>query len=276
MSRFILSVLLIVLISFSAAAPAGAAVGAKAVYKLGLVLGDSKDKRVDADVLSLATNAFVQSRRFKMVERSQLNAILTEKSLQGFLGKGNKKLSDLLGLDFVGIVGYTIEQEQSGTVSRNVVTLDVRLADVKTGEIVATVTSDRDSLTPPTSIRNASRLLFQSVREAFPPYGYVIKTTGESVVVDLGTTAGLKKNDILEIVREGEEIIHPQTGEVLPAEWIVVGELKVASSSPRLSHCKPRKGEAPLKSIVRLKAKNGKWRGVLGKIRDNAGVIFKR
>lgn len=276
MSRSIFSVLLTVLVSFSIAAPAGADVGAKNIYKLGLVLGDSKDKRVDADVLNLATNVFVETRRFKMVERKQLNAILTEKSLQSFLGKGNKKLSDLLGLDFVGIVGYTVESQRSGTVTRNVVTLDVRMADVKTGEILATITSDRDSLTPPTTIRAASRLLFQSIREAFPPIGYVIKTTKDSVVVDLGTDAGVKKGDILEIVREGEEIIHPRTGEVLPAEWIVIGELKVGATSAQISHCKSRKGEATLNSIVRLKAKNGRLKGIFGKVKDHAGILFRR
>ena len=266
---------LIVLILFSVAAPAAAEVGEKTAYKLGLVMGESKDRSVEVDVLNLTTAAFVQARRFKMVERSQLNAVFTEKDLQGFLGKGNKKLSDVLGLDFLGIVGYTMEDRQSGGVHRRVVTLDVRLADVKTGAIVGVISSERDSFTPPTTVREASHQLFQSIREAFPPFGYVVKSNGEAVVVDLGADAGLKKGDTLEIVREGEQIIHPVTNELLPAELLVVGELKVESASPGLSNCKlkSRKGEAPLGSVVRLKANDSRWKNVLGKTRD---VIFKR
>jgi len=277
MLRFKLSALLILLISLFTVTPAGAAVGEKTTYKVGLVMGASKDKRIEVDVLNLATAAFYQTRRFDIVERDQLNAVFTEKDLQGFLGKGNKKLSDVLGLDLLGILSYTIETRKSGAIARNVVTLDVRLADVKTGAIVGTITSERNSLTPPSTVREASHQLFQSIREAFPPFGYIIKATGNEVVVDLGGEAGLKKGDFLEIVREGEEIIHPKTGEVLPAEMIVVGELKVVSTTPHLSNCKLKsKGEASVGRSVRLKERNEKWKDLVGKVRDNAGILFRR
>lgn len=258
------SKLLVLLLVLLAAAPA-AAQDDKSLYKMGLLVPDEKDRRLDIDVLNAATKAFVDARRFIMVERSKLDSVFTEKDLQSFLGKGNNKLSDLLGLDFLGLVGYTVESKKLGGSNLKIFNIEVRLVDTRTGQIVATVNSERpDSFTPPSTAREAARDLFQSIREAFPPYGYVIKVAGEGVVVDLGSEAGLKKGDALEIVKEGEQIIHPVTGKPLPAELIVIGELKVVSTSPQLSNCKG-KGDIPLGSTVRLKEKNNQFKKFLGK-----------
>src|SRR6185369_8857823 len=100
---------LILVFLFSAGLPAMAQ-GDKSLYKIGLLLADDR-KENGADVLSAVTDAFVAARRFKMVERKQLNAMFTEKDLQEFIGgKVNNKLSDVLGLDLVGVVDFTIER----------------------------------------------------------------------------------------------------------------------------------------------------------------------
>lgn len=262
-----LSLLLAIVLLFAAASP-GAAQVEKSVYKLGLISGEKpkyeneKDRRFREEVLGAATDAFVAARRFKMVERNQLDAVFTEKSLQEFIGgQVNNKLTDVLGLDLVGVVGSTVTTSKSpqGAVVTKCI-LDVRLVDVKTASILATVTSDRASLLLPSSTpREAGKLLYQSIRDAFPPLGYVVSVDGKEVVVDLGSEAGLRDGDTLEIVEGGDEIIHPVTGQVLTAPMKVVGELKVVAASPQISTCKLKSKAAPaVASFVRLKGSSSR------------------
>lgn len=92
----------------------------KPLYKLGLILEAKekkereKDRLIDAEVLNATTDAFLAARRFKLVERNQLSAVFTEKSLQDFIGgKVNNKLGDVLDLDLIGVVGHTLETAKS-------------------------------------------------------------------------------------------------------------------------------------------------------------------
>lgn len=259
------SPMLAVLLLLANASPAAAQVE-KGLYKLGLISGEKetrreseKERRYREDVLNAATDAFVAARRFTMVERNQLDAIFTEKSLQDFIGgQVNNKLTDVLGLDLVGVVGYTVETSkgpEGEPVTKCVI--DVRLVDVKTASILVTVTSDRPDLAllmPSSTPREAEKLLYRSIRDAFPPLGYVVSISGKDIIIDLGTEAGIKNGDTLEIVQEGEQIIHPVTGKVLSAPMKVVGELKVVTSAPQVSTCKLKsKGMPAIASLVRLK-----------------------
>ncbi len=259
-----LSPLLAIMFLLANTPPSGAQVE-KSVYKLGLISTGEKEKRYESETerrfreeaLNAATDAFVAARRFSMVERNQLDAIFTEKSLQEFIGgQVNNKLTDVLGLDLVGVVSYTVStarSPQGGPVAKCII--DVRLVDVKTASILATLTSDRPALLLPSSTpREAGKLLYLNIRDAFPPLGYVVSVNGKEVVVDLGTEAGLKDGDVLEIVQEGEKIIHPVTGQVLSAPMKVVGELKVVAAAPQISTCKVKsKGAPSVASMVRLK-----------------------
>ncbi|HSS52953.1 MAG TPA: CsgG/HfaB family protein, partial [Thermoanaerobaculia bacterium] len=259
-----LSPLPVLLLFLATTLPASAQVE-KSQYKLGLISNEKnknhesdKERRYREDILNAATDSFVATRRFTMVERHQLDAIFTEKSLQEFIGgQVNNKLSDVLGLDLVGVVNFTVDTSKSpkGELVTKCI-IDVRLIDVKTASILATVTSDRPSLLLPSSTpREAGELLYQGIREAFPPLGYVVSVTGKEAIIDLGSEAGLKDGDTLEIVAEGEQIIHPVTGKLLSAPMKVIGELKVLTASPQISTCKIKsaKGEVLPKSLVRLK-----------------------
>jgi len=275
------SPLLAICLLFAIAAPSVAQVE-KSIYKLGLLSGEKgkhyesdKERRLREEVLNAATDAFVAARRFTMVERNQLDAIFTEKSLQEFIGgQVNNKLTDVLGLDLVGVVGYTVSTSKSAQgepVTKCII--DVRMVDVKTASILATLTSDRPSLVLPSSTpREAGKLLYQSIRDAFPPLGYVVSVAGKEVVVDLGTEVGLKDGDTLEIVQEGDQIIHPVTGKVLSAPMKVIGELKVVTASPQISTCKLKsKEEPPVASLVRLKGSNSRMLEWMDRI-----PVFKR
>jgi hypothetical protein len=217
-------------------------------YKLGLVLANP-DKSNGADILSAATNAFVAARRFSVVERQILADVFTEKDFQEFIGGGiNNKLSDTLGLDLLGIVDFTMYIKHKSKEERESTwVIDVRLVDVKTSEIMTTITSERFRLLPATTIREAGKSLFQSIREAFPPMGYVVQVRGKEVIVDLGSAAGLKQGDRLEVFQESKPIIHPVTREVLTTPMKMIGELKVTSVSLQMSTCKIKRAQGKLR-----------------------------
>lgn len=257
--------LLSLLCLLSATDPA-AAQGEKARYKMGLVVGDRKEGRLDSEVLNVTTEAFVLSRRFIMVERKYLEELFAEKDIQAFLDKGNQKLSDVFELDLLGLVGYSVETKTSNGKSFTNFTIEVRLVDVKTGWILGTISSEHpDSHAPPSTHKEAARDLFQNIREMFPPFGYVVKVNGKEVIIDLGSDAGLEQGDILEVVKVGEQIIHPRTGEALPPEFVVISEIKVIDVSSRLATCWARwAGGVSLGSPVRIKEKHSaleRWLG---------------
>jgi hypothetical protein len=204
--------------------------------------------------------------------------VLTEKDFQEFLGgQVNQKLSDVLGLDFIGVINASEDKvEALDGKMQNRWILDVRLIAVRTAKVFATLKSERIELIQPSTIREAGQALFRSIRETFPPLGYVVALRGKEVVVDLGSESGIRDGDVLEVVREGERLIHPVHGTELPSEMIVVGELKVKSSSPALATCKTSKGKNfEVANLVRLKLKSTLWKQWILKI-PFAESVFKR
>lgn len=242
----------------------------KPIFKVGLVPGELENPKLKADVMTAASEAFVRSRRFEMVERQHLNAVLTEKDLQEFLGgQVNQKLSDVLGLDFIGIVGSLtdkVEGVDGKPQSRFI--LNVRMIDVRTAKVVATLESVRGGLLQPTNAREAGQSLFHTIRESFPPVGYVIQVDGKDIAIDLGAEAGLKEGDLLEVVREGDRLIHPVYGTEMPAIMKVIGELKVSSIHPAMATCRTKGGNFKVApgNVVRLKAKDSKWLEMFEKV----------
>ncbi len=224
-------------------------------HKIGLILGSDVDQKLGDEILSAVTDVFAASKRFVMIERHKLDTIFKEQDLQRFLGSGNPALSQMLGLDLLGLVVHSVEtkiMEEGRAIAR--VLLDVRLVEVTTGTILETLSSERPYSPPALTLREAGNYLSETLREKFPLSGYVVKVKGKKVIVDLGTDDGLKDGASLTVVQKGEQIIHPVTHVPLPAEWIITGELKVVLVSPEVSTCLLRWGEdIELGSLVFLK-----------------------
>lgn len=233
--------------------------GAK-VYQLGLVMAEREDRRIEGDILGAATSAFFESKRFVIIERAQLDKIFTERDLSDFITGSPGDLSNLEGVDMLGLVSYSVEYSTAASGGRQEnYYIDVRLTDVKSGQVVGNVSSRRDTFNNPTTPHLAGRFLLQNIREMFPPEGYVVSISGDQVIVDLGEESGIQKGDTLEVIREGDVIFHPVTGKPLPAQEIVVGTLKVEDPANQMSTCKmPKKGGEAIviADRVRLQPKN--------------------
>ena len=218
----------------------------KAAQSLGLVLSqeaapyNEHQQKLSREVLVAATAAFTRARRFQMAERAKLDKVFSEKSLQEFLDKGPASFSDIVGVDLLGVVDYTVEEKTTSEGRYTVYFIEVRLIDTRTGAIMVSLDSEKSGFGSggARTIRAAGEALSENVRQAFPPIGYVVQLDEEEVVVDLGTAEGVKKGDILQVVREGEQLIHPVTGAPLPRVQEVIATLKVRDVTPALSRCR--------------------------------------
>lgn len=223
--------------------------------QLGLVLEQPEQKNqlsreLDVQAMNAVSDAFLRTRRFHVVERDELAKIFEEKSLKDILGDSDgNSLFETWGLDLIGFVSYA--QDRSAEPTRFVLT--VRLADVATGEVLHTLDSVRPSLIAPTSLPLAGDHLGANLREAFPPEGMIVRVMDDKrVVVDMGSGMGIREGDNLQIIFEGEPIIHPD-GHVLPGEEIEVGKLHVEKVALQTSICKVRSADVPIEVRQRVR-----------------------
>ncbi|MBI3794726.1 MAG: fibronectin type III domain-containing protein [Nitrospinae bacterium] len=61
------------------------------------------------------------------------------------------------------------------------------------------------------------------------------KRDGKDLTINVGTLAGVKKGDILFVIRADEKVIDPVTKEVLSVRQVLAGKIKVVSASERTS-----------------------------------------
>jgi hypothetical protein len=142
--------------------------------------------------------------------------------------------------------------------------LDIRIIDTSSAEIAAASTGKGSKSKKGVGISNSaifptnvvmgsaefsSSLIGQASREAVQDAvskvigsiggswkGTVIKVSPENkVTVNGGENAGIVLGDVFQIVRKGEEMKDPETGEVLGAEETVVGEIKISDIKPKYS-----------------------------------------
>ena len=274
------------------------------LLKVGLVLGQkSYDHETEAAALNAATKAFLLSRRFTVVEREALKSIFQEKGLKGFIGDSkDADISETEGLDWIGILTYTTEQEpdpEGG--QRTVYVLSLRMLEVRTARVLYTIDSRPDTTKTSGVIRAlgermlsrhadsdsakalgeaegvmgadsfdaAGERLLNKILETFPPQGYVIDVVNRhQVVVDIGADQGLRQGDLLEVYSIGPPIIHPVTGVEIPGREISQGELKVQSVDSAISTCKVKSshGEVDVGARVRFEPKEGLLDRALGKL----------
>jgi len=263
--------------------------------KIGLVLGQrpSNHER-EAAALNAATQAFLLSRRFTVVERAALDSIFQEKGLKGFIGDNEgAAMTDTEGLDWIGILTYTTETVRDPDGGRHeTYVLSLRMIEVKTAQVLYTIDSreeeskqsgmirklghrmlgrhagaevqqvvgDMESLSAEDSFDAAGKRLLNKILETFPPEGYVIDVVdARRVVVDIGADQGLREGDFLEVYSIGPPIIHPVTGVELPGREIYEGKLKVLSVDSVLSTCKVKSsdGGVDVGARVRFEPKEG-------------------
>ncbi len=266
--KIVLALFILLVVAGSVAAQTGK-------ITIGLVVSDQRRGDLDVEILNAATDALFRTQRFRLMERERLDKIIDEKGLREFIGAltsgdSSAGIEELEGVDLIGLVSYTVEPTRGLEGERlKGYYISVRLVSVKTGQIAHIIDSRREGLYEPTTPNQASIYLFQNAREAFPPEEIIIQLQGARAVVAMGSGVGLKKGDVLEVIRQGETIFHMVTGEAYPGEEIVVGTLQVTRASVQTSSCKVKKTEGPVQvgDTVRLKPKNQTGLKVFGRVK---------
>jgi hypothetical protein len=252
---------------------------------------------LDAEVINAATEAFLRSRRFTVVERHALDTVFQEKGLKGFIGDPDgADMGETLGLDWIGLLSYSVDQVRNdrGEIEQSY-RLAVRMLEVSSARVLHTIDSVRESSGIAKNLRASGEEMFneemaeqdmeawsfgdtvdaagdrllENLRETFPPYGYVIQRIDDhKVVVDLGTEEGLRKGDKLEVFVYGDPILHPVTGREIPGREITRAVLKVLTPQAGLSTCKVKKseGEFYVGARVRFKSQDGLFGRMMDKL----------
>jgi TolB-like protein len=162
------------------------------------------------DLLDKLVTGFVNLNRFKVIERAQLEQILSEQKL-GMSGVIDASTAAQIGK------GIGVDAVVVGSVTRaqNAVTIDARLIDTETAAIITA----KDAFSNGMALQNLSQMITDvaaKIKTDLPIVnGYVIGVQGEKLTLDIGHKNGIKKGMKCHIYREGAPIIHPVTNEVI-------------------------------------------------------------
>jgi hypothetical protein len=174
------------------------------------------------DLFDKLVAAFVNTRRFKVFERAELQKILEEQQLgaSGVIDISTAaRFGRGIGVDAVVVGSFT----QAG----NTASIDARLIDTETTAII----SAKDAFSNSTSLSSLSNMITEMADKVTADlpivYGYVIRVDGSKVIIDMGYTKGIKKGIKCHVYREGAPLVHPVTGEVISKSITEVCEIQI-------------------------------------------------
>lgn len=162
------------------------------------------------DLLDKLITAFVNSNRFKVVERAQLEKILQEQKL-GLAGIVDPTTAAEIGK------GIGVDAVVLGSITRagNSLSIDARLIDTESATIISAQTAYSDKISMyyiSEMVNNLSR----KFKSDLPVVnGLVINIQSNQLTLDFGTNKGVKKGMKCIVYREGNPIVHPVTGKVI-------------------------------------------------------------
>ncbi len=233
-----------------------------------------------ADVL---TTALVNTGKFQVYERDQLARVMEEQAL-GTSGlvtpQTAPEIGKLLGVQAIvyGSVTEFSSQEDSvglGTMLGGIgfnrhtarVTLDIRIIDTTTGEIIFAHSATGEEseaggamMVPGMIIGagsdfnntlegKAARQAIDEIVEAIsvkmkdiPWTGAVVKADGDRVFINAGMESGIETGMEFKIYQRGEELIDPTTGISLGAEETLIGVIQVMDVKEKYAICRATSG----------------------------------
>jgi DNA-binding beta-propeller fold protein YncE/TolB-like protein len=182
--------------------------------------GDLDFKDVGSIVAEWLITSFVQSGRFEVVERSQLQKILEEQklALSGLVAQESAvKLGKVLGVKVI-ISGTLIKMKDT-------IEINSRLIDTQDGSIIK---AEKRKAGRVADLESAVEDLATQIKGDFPLFGYIVNVSPPDVMIDLGWKHGASSQQAFIVFREGKQIIHPTTNQVLAVEEIQVGEIRLS------------------------------------------------
>ena len=91
---------------------------------------------------------------------------------------------------------------------------------------------------------NQAAKFFAIQMEEIPSDGAVVMVKDDRVIINRGEVYNFRKGMVLRMTEEGEELIDPETGEVLEkAEGKQIGTIRITKTSEKVSYCEVIEGE---------------------------------
>jgi len=179
------------------------------------------------DNLRLSTEAqILAADRFRVVDRTRLQDVLTEQQLSAALADPNEALAlGKLTNAFVFLVADVFPHDQAG------LEIKARLIDAETSDLIATLDSFIDDKNDTAKIAAACKALSEQLSARYPRLsGEVTSVRGTDVLVNWTKEDEVQEGAYFLFVQEQEPWKDETTGEVLePGEFVPVGRGRILS-----------------------------------------------
>ena len=213
---------------------------------------DESNDRIGKQASDILAARLTESGKFLMFERQDLNKIKAEQDLTNITPK-------LVGADYL-IIGSVSEfgrttTSEVGIFSRNKkqkanATVNVRLVDVTTGQIIFSQEGSGESLSEANRVFGVgesagydskldddalsaaiSKLVSNLIENLLdkPWIAYILDVQQGQIIVSGGKSQGLKQGDMLKVMKRGRMVKNPQTGFEVELPRIEIAKLKVVS-----------------------------------------------
>lgn len=242
-------------------------------------MGTGMGRKAAQDFESQLVTALVQSGRYDVVERTQLDHVIRELGLHSTgLISGNTAIQfgQLTGADYT-VVGNVIAADverfdnylykgYKGKVKFNFKFIDNKTGMIKIAQIVEgsdTVSEfenknpDRDILLSG-AVNDASKKIVELINSVNVLTGVVAGVSDNEAYIDLGSENGAHVGEKYIVYREGNVITHPVTGEIVAVKEEFVGVLKIKEANANYSVCEIAKTKTPIKKGDKVKRGNGR------------------
>jgi TolB-like protein len=197
-----------------------------AVFDFQLQGEEFNRKNMGATVAEWFISAVIQEGRFDVVDREQIEKA---RETQQFPKSGRfdtssaTQIGKVLGVEFV-ITG-------SVRTSHDTTEINIQIIDVENAAIVTD-----ENLGIPTGLNLQDKVMEMSrkIMKNIQLEGYVVNRRGDSVTLDLGVDTGVKTGMQFTVFKEGQEIKHPKTGELLGVERIQTGTVTITEVAQKM------------------------------------------
>lgn len=200
-------------------------------------------------IMNVLTDAFIKSRRFSIIEREQINKILTEQKFQssGIVDESTAvAFGKFAGASHIvfGTYDISIKKKLANRLiyKTNIFSakceINIRIVDVKTGKIKETAkvrvkAVENDEFKSYEKMKEEIIVkLDREISNKYPLTAYIVKILNDKeVLVDIGKADGITENTEFSVFEYGEDVIHPVTKKVLKGEKVYIMDAKVKSSA---------------------------------------------
>lgn len=172
----------------------------------------------------------VNLRRFKVIERAALDKVLAEQQLQvsGAVDEATAvQVGRIAGADAI-ILASATESRDGGKVS-------ARVIDTETSETIVARSEAVDGTDLEDFEKAVESLAILIYNELPIVEGFVVSAEGDTYYIDVGSLKGVRKGSKCVAYRDGKEIKHPTTGEVLGKQVTKLGELVVVEVQQKVA-----------------------------------------